>query len=290
VVAIANRTHWFVALGLSGMLFCLLPSGSVGAEKVQPGQDAALDRLIEQLGDEEFERRQQAEKQLAKMQTRSAVVALARAAAGHRDLEVRHRAGKILVRVRAAWVDVLIGQLASPSPDRRAEARRELAAVGRPALQGLRRAAAGHSNPQVRLGARVLLLIEGLGHDEFMRREAAQKELVAIGVPALEALRQAGADSPDVEIRNRAIKALDAISTGPQRARKVVRLASRARVARLIDQLGDDTFDRREAVQKELVEIGAPALKALRQATTHPDMEVRRRSAAAIKSISARQK
>lgn len=46
-------------------------------------------------------------------------------------------------------------------------------------------------------------LIRQLGHDEFPKREAASKELEAIGEPALEALRKAMTDR-DPEIRRRA--------------------------------------------------------------------------------------
>jgi uncharacterized protein (TIGR03067 family) len=52
--------------------------------------------------------------------------------------------------------------------------------------------------------ARIARLIEQLGDNAFARREAASKELEAIGVPALAALRKAAASSDDAEIRWRA--------------------------------------------------------------------------------------
>jgi uncharacterized protein (TIGR03067 family) len=51
------------------------------------------------------------------------------------------------------------------------------------------------------------------------------------------------------------------------------------RIARLIKQLGDDAFAKREAVSKELEAIGAPALAALRKAAaSSDDAEIRRRA------------
>jgi uncharacterized protein (TIGR03067 family) len=50
---------------------------------------------------------------------------------------------------------------------------------------------------------RIATLIQQLGHKEFARREAASKELDAIGEPALDALRTAAADA-DAEVSRRA--------------------------------------------------------------------------------------
>jgi len=51
------------------------------------------------------------------------------------------------------------------------------------------------------------------------------------------------------------------------------------RIARLIKQLGDDAFAKRQAATKELEAIGAPALAALRNAAaTSGDLEIRRRA------------
>jgi formylglycine-generating enzyme required for sulfatase activity len=55
-----------------------------------------------------------------------------------------------------------------------------------------------------RTGARVAALIEQLGDDQFERREEASRTLRAVGEPALAALRIAGAESHDLEIRQRA--------------------------------------------------------------------------------------
>ena len=51
-----------------------------------------------------------------------------------------------------------------------------------------------------------------------------------------------------------------------------------AEIARLVKQLGDDDFDKREAATSRLKEIGEPALDALHKAETSNDAEVRRRA------------
>lgn len=61
-----------------------------------------------------------------------------------------------------------------------------------------------------------------------------------------------------------------------------------ARVARLVKQLGDDKFARREAATKELDAIGEPALDALRKAESHEDAEMSRRAKLLVQTITAR--
>src|SRR5262245_36073011 len=74
--------------------------------------------------------------------------------------------------------------------------------------------AGGHGGNQTvePIGARVTRLIKQLGHEEFTKREAAGKELDAIGEPALGPLRKAAAFSDDIEIRRRAGRLVEAIS------------------------------------------------------------------------------
>jgi hypothetical protein len=61
------------------------------------------------------------------------------------------------------------------------------------------------------------------------------------------------------------------------------------RVAALIKQFRDDTFDRREAAGKELADIGEPALAPLRQAaTSSDDLEIRRRAERINQTIATR--
>src|SRR5947209_17821804 len=65
--------------------------------------------------------------------------------------------------------------------------------------------------------------------------------------------------------------------------------ADAAEVTRLIRQLGNRAFTRREAASKALAAIGEPALPALRQAAhASADLEVRRRCEALILAIESR--
>jgi hypothetical protein len=58
---------------------------------------------------------------------------------------------------------------------------------------------------------RVARLVRQLGHDKYAAREAAGRELEAIGEPALGALRTATAASPDAEVRDRAGRVIGSI-------------------------------------------------------------------------------
>jgi uncharacterized protein (TIGR03067 family) len=71
-------------------------------------------------------------------------------------------------------------------------------------------------SPDERTAARVAGLVKQLGHNVFAKREAATKELDAIGEPALDALRKATSHE-DAEIRQRATKIVATI-TGRIRA------------------------------------------------------------------------
>lgn len=57
------------------------------------------------------------------------------------------------------------------------------------------------------------------------------------------------------------------------------------RVAELVKQLGDAAFDKREAAQRELETIGAPAIPALTEATKSSDPEVATRATEALTRI-----
>ena len=59
------------------------------------------------------------------------------------------------------------------------------------------------------------------------------------------------------------------------------------RIERLIQQLGDDAYEKREAAQRELEAIGRPALPALRKATSHEDPEVASRAEAIVRAREA---
>jgi uncharacterized protein (TIGR03067 family) len=60
------------------------------------------------------------------------------------------------------------------------------------------------------------------------------------------------------------------------------------RIARLVKQLGDDDFAKREAASKELDGIGEPALPALRKAASNDDPEIRLRAERILRDIAAR--
>jgi uncharacterized protein (TIGR03067 family) len=61
------------------------------------------------------------------------------------------------------------------------------------------------------------------------------------------------------------------------------------RIARLIQQLGDDDFAQRDAASKELDAIGEPAVAALRQvAASSADAEIRRRAEIIVRNVLAR--
>jgi WD40 repeat protein len=76
--------------------------------------------------------------------------------------------------------------------------------------------------------ARIEALIKQLGDKRFARREAASKELEALGKPAFRALRRAAVSSADPEIRRRAALAAAAI------AARVPGLSQRAEVVHRI--------------------------------------------------------
>jgi uncharacterized protein (TIGR03067 family) len=65
---------------------------------------------------------------------------------------------------------------------------------------------------------KIVRLIRQLGDDAFAKREAASKELEAIGALALAALRKAAASSDDPEIRWRAKRIGEAVTAGAARA------------------------------------------------------------------------
>jgi len=60
------------------------------------------------------------------------------------------------------------------------------------------------------------------------------------------------------------------------------------KIARLIEQLGDAEHAKREAAQKELIEIGKPAIEALEAATKHDDPEIATRAKAALAEVKDR--
>ncbi|HZT83348.1 MAG TPA: hypothetical protein VFA26_24165 [Gemmataceae bacterium] len=60
------------------------------------------------------------------------------------------------------------------------------------------------------------------------------------------------------------------------------------RIAKLIQQLGSDSYAERSRAAKDLEGIGAPALQALKKAAASDDLEVRKAAEALVKKIEAR--
>jgi outer membrane protein assembly factor BamB len=78
------------------------------------------------------------------------------------------------------------------------------------------------------------------------------------------------------------------ILTAPARATADDKDAAQAqaeRVRQLVGQLSSDSYRQREQAQKDLVEMGAPAIAALEKAAESNDPEVRRRAAEALTEI-----
>lgn len=65
-------------------------------------------------------------------------------------------------------------------------------------------------------------LIRELGHNRFTRREAASKELGALGPAALDALRKAAASTQDHEIKRRVGALIEAIAEARQKERNML--------------------------------------------------------------------
>src|ERR671931_2307711 len=61
-----------------------------------------------------------------------------------------------------------------------------------------------------------------------------------------------------------------------------------ARITKLVEQLGSGDFEEREKASKELDDIGAPALEALRKAAASEDAEVRHRAQDLVRKIERR--
>jgi len=119
---------------------------------------------------------------------------------------------------------------------------------------------------------RIPTLIAKLGDNRFRVREAAAKELVAIGRPAVKALRQAQ-KSPDPDVRLRAGLILNQIQNS---------------VAGLIEDLGDkDPSVRRKAAEElaRLATAGKEAAPALVRALKDADPSVRDAAGAALEAV-----
>jgi hypothetical protein len=139
----------------------------------------------------------------------------------------------------------LVKELGNETFAKRETASEELIAIGVPALTASRRVAASSEDPEVRRRAERVIqsivesegskaekafayLIKELGDEAFARREMASEELKAIGEPALVALEKAAELSDDLEIRQRADRAMRSITGsngGPERSRAAMAIA-----------------------------------------------------------------
>jgi HEAT repeat protein len=132
--------------------------------------------------------------------------------------------------------------------------------------------ASPEGEPSAAVAERVERLIRQLGSESFEAREQADKELIAIGPPALEQLRRA-LKSADAEIARRVRICIP-------------RIERNAKVASLVEQLlkGARPESRVQAAGKlgELGKSAPEAIPALLQALDDPDNHVRDRATVAL--------
>src|SRR5262245_32636522 len=78
--------------------------------------------------------------------------------------------------------------------------------------------------------------------------------------------------------------ALAALALVPARADRIDK-AAKPTAAKLVEQLGSDSFNVRKKAYEQLEAMGAPALEELRKATTSTDLEVSRKSKELVAKI-----
>jgi HEAT repeat protein len=132
------------------VVFCLtvliaLPSVGVARQQTQ---NQKIAELIEKLGDDSYDVREEAQKKLEKI-GEPARVALVKATKTHTDLEVRKRARKALEKQIAE----LIEKLGDDSYEVREETQKKLEKIGEPARDALVKAKR-HTDLEVRNRAR----------------------------------------------------------------------------------------------------------------------------------------
>jgi hypothetical protein len=111
---------------------------------------------------------------------------------------------------------------------------------------------------------RVRQLVERLDDDSFDVRQQADAELRRLGRPVLPLLEAALPSAPSLEVRWRLGRILDLVGGDERRARL------------LVQQLGDDSYTKREEADRELRKMGKKALAAI-EAIPVEDPEVLRR-------------
>jgi hypothetical protein len=93
----------------------------------------------------------------------------------------------------------------------------------------------------------------------------------------------------DVADDERAVNAAGVSGDGPALLaffrKRTLTPKARKRIDALVQQLGDDSYSRREEATRELIALGAPAEPALKKATRSSDLEVVRRAGNCLKEI-----
>jgi hypothetical protein len=204
-----------IAVGLTVCTLLLLGTPALFAAD----NDAEkIDKLIQKMGSKDFDEREAASKELEKI-GEPALRALKNAVKENQSEEIRRRA-KVLVETleAAAKLDHLIQQFCEGKVNEQKAAAKELRVMGQPAIDALRKVADDHKDEGVRGRAKTLAaridprgitiehingLIKQLAADEYDKRQAATKELMEIGEPALDNLRKAAKKANDLEVRVR---------------------------------------------------------------------------------------
>lgn len=238
-------------------LACVLFVGAPGQARAD-NQAERIARLIEQLGDSDFDKQNDAQRQLEKV-GEPAQSALLAAMDRHEDITVRAKAQLVFTRICTARAARLVARLGADNAKAREAAEKELRQV----LQA--------------------------GKDERVKGKNGRFEVLLLADKAKRALLQAEREDSNPEVRERAM--LIVLGVKPVELLKATSLAVAEaihpdnRVSALIEQLGAEDFDVRERASKALVRIGEPALDALRKARSHKDPEVKSRAQKAISQI-----
>jgi len=212
---------WLIAAGLALVILLLVGLSALSAAPMPGAGGSTVDHLIRQLGDETFNKREEAGKRLGEIGL-PAVQPLRAAATKDADPEVRHRAFRLLNTFNMQdLINRFAEDLGRGDPEQRELARATVATLSGPNLESLRQAVTACKDPECRRRAeatieevrpaRVELLIRQLGDNAFAQREDAFNALAGMGKPALPGLRQAVADATDPEIVSRARRLIKAL-------------------------------------------------------------------------------
>jgi HEAT repeat protein len=212
---------WLIAAGLALVILLLVGLSALSAAPMPGAGGLTVDRLIRQLGDETFNKREEAGKRLGEVGL-PAVQPLRAAATKDADPEVRHRARRLLKSFNMQdLINRFAEDLGRADPEQRESARSTLATLSGPNLESLRQAVAACKDPESRRRAEAMMegvrpasvemLIRQLGDNAFAKREDAFDALEGLGKPALPGLRKAVADGIDPEIVSRARRLIQEI-------------------------------------------------------------------------------